>query len=277
MKGADLIIIEINSPGGYVVSAQQIKDLIIQTDIPVYAFVRSKAASAAAYLALACDRIYMTDAASIGSAEVVLGNEPAGEKLQSDWAGQMRTLAERNDRDPEIANAMVRREDEIPGLVEAGELLTLSSSEAVEYNYSEGIYLNRALMLDDLGYAEHQVKEFSPAWAERLARFISSPQVATLLLTLGMVALLLEVLSTGFGVLGIIGVSSFALFFWGHLIAGLAQWEYILAFVIGIGLLVAEIFCRRFWFIWNRWYCFNNFKYYINSRYLNGRDWYGNI
>ncbi|WP_353894349.1 NfeD family protein [Proteinivorax hydrogeniformans] len=246
MKNADLIILELNTPGGYVRRAKEIRDLILNSEIPVYAYVNNSAISAGAFIALAADAIYMTDAATMGDAEVIAGNQPADEKVISDWDGAMRALAKRNDRDPEIASAMVRREKQIDNLVEAGQLLTLTTSQALEHGYAEGEYGTRAQMLQDLGYGNHSVVEFTEAWAERFARFITSPHVGAIILSIGMATIFIEIISPGFGFFGITGIACFVLFFAGHLIAGLAQWEYIVAFIIGIAMIVADIFAAGF-------------------------------
>ncbi|WP_350342493.1 NfeD family protein [Proteinivorax tanatarense] len=246
MKGADLIVLEINTPGGYVRRAKEIRDTIVGSNIPVYAYVNNQAISAGAFLALSADAIYMTDAATMGDAEVIVGSQTADEKALSDWDAAMRSAAERNGRDPEIATAMVRRESEIDGLVQSGHLLTLTTSQAIEYGYCEGVYPTRAEMLKDLGYGDHKVIEFTEAWAESFARFITSPYVGGILLSIGMAAFFIEIISPGFGVFGITGVTCFILFFAGHLIADLAQWEHIVVFILGLILILVDIFAAGF-------------------------------
>ncbi len=246
MSGADLIIFQINSPGGYVNEAGQIKDLILESPIPIYAFIQNRAISAAAFLALACDRIYMTPAGAMGDAEVQIGGETAPEKAISAWDGEMRSLASAKGRDPEIASAMVRSEIEIEGLIGRGQLLTLTAQQAMQYGYSEGIYNSIDELLFDLGYQNAIVKEFDESWAESLARFLTEPTVASLLLSIGMAALVLEIFTAGFGIAGIVSITAFVLFFGGHIVAGFANWEYIIVFLVGIGLLIAEIFIAGF-------------------------------
>ena len=247
MSEADLIILEINSPGGYVAEAGEIKDIILATTVPIYAFINNDAFSAAAFLALACDRIYMTPTGTIGDAEVITADgERASEKIISAWDGQMRALAEGNGRDPQIASAMVRREVEILGLVGPGQLLTLTAMQASQYGYNEGIYGTLDDLLGDLGYGDATVLTFSQAWAETLARFITNPQLASILLAVGMAALVLTIFTAGFGLSGVVAVLAFVLFFGGHILAGFANWEYIVLFILGIGLLISEVFIADF-------------------------------
>lgn len=247
MLNADLIILDINNPGGYVSSAQEIRDILLASEMPIYAYVNNDAFSAAAFLALACERIYMTPAGSMGDAEVITADgQRAPEKIISAWDGQIRSLAELRGRDPEMASAMVRVEVEIPGLVTDKQLLTLSASQALEYGYSEGIYSSLESLLEDLGHEDSQVIWFYASWAERLARFLTNSQVASILLSIGMAALVLEIFTAGFGIAGIVSITAFTLFFGGHIVAGFANWEYIILFVIGIGLLISEIFVAGF-------------------------------
>lgn len=247
MSNADLIILDINSPGGFVASAQDIRDILLASEIPIYAFVNNNAFSAAAFLALACERIYMTPAGSIGDAEVITADgQRAPEKIISAWDAQMRSLAELRGRDPKIASAMVRVEVEIPGLVTNQQLLTLTANQAIEVGYSEGIYVNLESLLESLGHGDSSVIWFYASWAERLARFLTHPQVASILLSVGMAALILEIFTAGFGVAGIVSIAAFTIFFGGHIVAGFANWEFIILFVIGLGLLVAEIFMAGF-------------------------------
>ncbi len=244
--GAAVIILEIDTYGGRVDSANSIRKMIEDSTIPVYAHVRN-AISAGAFIALACDRIYMNTGSAMGAVEPVSADgEPVDEKTFSVIEGQMRSMAERNDRDPDIASAMVRSELAIEGVVERNRLLTLTPSQAFDLGYAEEVVSSRAELLSLLGYGDSQVIEFSESWADRLARFITSTQFASLVLAIGFAALVIEVFTAGFGVAGAISLIAFTIFFGGHLVAGFAQWEYILVFVVGISLLVAEIFVAGF-------------------------------
>ena len=92
------------------------------------------------------------------------------------------------------------------------------------------------------GYENAQVISTSETFAEIIARFITNPIVVPILLSIAGLGLVLELYSPGFGVPGTMAISSLLLFFYGHLVAGLAGYETIILFVIGIGLVVAEFF-----------------------------------
>jgi len=79
-----------------------------------------------------------------------------------------------------------------------------------------------------------------------LARLITHPAVAPILLTIALVALVLEVFSPGFGVAGVIGLVALGLFFGGHLIAGVGGWEVTALFLLGAALLTIEAFIPGF-------------------------------
>ncbi len=245
-EGADMILLDINTPGGTLEAAFEIKDIIVNEDLPVYAFVSGRAISAGAFLALASDQLYYHPDSTIGAAEARMGEEIADEKVMSVWEAEMRGVAELRDRDEELAAAMVRREMEIEGLVASGELLTLRAGQAVENNMGDGLARNYEELLEKTGFEGAQLIEYPIAWAERLARFLTSPMVASILLTLGMTGLIIEISSAGFGIAGSISLLSFGLFFGGHIFAGLAGYEVLLFFLLGVVLLLAEAFIAGF-------------------------------
>ncbi len=245
---ADAILMEINTPGGRVDAAQEIRDLIVEAPVPVYAYVKPQALSAGAYLAMACDALYMAPGATLGAAEPRLGltGEEVDEKTLSAWEAEMITVAEMRGRDPEIAAAMVRREISISGVVESGKLLTLTSQKALDLDFIDGVFDSRRDLLEHLNYGEATLVEGEISAAEVLARFITHPVTSTFLLTIGFAALVLEIATAGFGVAGSIGIFSFALYFGGHIIAGLAGYEVVILFTMGILLLIIEAFVTGF-------------------------------
>ena len=246
-NGASAILLEINTPGGRVDSASDIRDLIFDLPIPVYAYVRYSAISAGSFIALACREFYMAPGSSIGAAELRgATGEPVDEKELSYWERQMRTVAEQQGKDPEVAAAMVRQEIAIDGLVTDKQLLTLTTVEAERIGFTDGVFATGTELLAHLGYQDATVVTVEQTPAESLSRFITNPTVATLLITVGLAALVIEVMTAGFGVAGFISFLSFSLFFGGHIFAGLAGREVIFLFVIGIVLLLVEAVIPNF-------------------------------
>lgn len=242
-EGAETIILEIHTPGGYVTSADEIAKIIDNSSIEVVAFINSKALSAGAFIALHADKIYMVPNATMGAAAIIDGaGNAADEKRNSAWIAAMEAAAEANKREPIYARAMADSSVPLPKYrAQEGKLLTLSAEEALEVKYSEGTVSNLNELLEKLNLSESEVVSIEPTFAEKLARFITNPIVVTLLLTIGCFGLVFEVFSPGFGIPGIIGLSSFGLFFFGHTLAGFAGYESVLIFIIGLALLVAEL------------------------------------
>jgi len=245
-SGARIIILEINSFGGLVDASDDIKTLIFKSPVPVYAYV-NKAISGGAYVALACERIYMHPGSTLGAVEPVLAGEAVtDEKTLSVIEGQMRTMAERQGRNPQIASAMVRKEIAIPDVIDSGKLLTLTASMAESVGYTEGIVDGYTSIPALAGINSPEYVVYSEAWAFRFARFLSDPIIGAILLAIGLAAMAIEIFTAGFGIAGTISIIAFVLFFGGNLIAGFAQWEYIAVFILGIILLMTEAFVTGF-------------------------------
>ena len=243
-ENADAIIFEINTPGGAVDAAADIGKLLTSTNIKTVAFINNRALSAGAYISLNMDEIYMVKGGTMGSAAIIdqQGNT-AGKKAESYWFAEMKNAAKHADRDPIYALAMADENVDLPEYgAEKGKLLTLTSEQAVEVKYAEGIVNNLDELLELLGYTEADVRPLEVSMAEKIARFITNPFVYSILLTIGILGLVLELFSPGFGVPGFIGVSALLLFFYGHLVAGLTGYETLILFIIGIVLILLEFF-----------------------------------
>ena len=167
--------------------------------------------------------------------------EKAPEKIVSAMRSQMRALAEARGLDPAVAEAMVDESLEIPGVIEAGKLLTLTASEAERLGYAAPA-ADLAEVLAQAGVAGAEVVTPQVNWAEHIVRFLSHPIVSPFLLSLGFLGILVEVKSPGLGMAGAAGVISLALFFGSHALVGLAGWEDLIFFAIGAGFLAFEIF-----------------------------------
>lgn len=240
----DHIILEIDTLGGAVDGAMEIADTLRSSDVPITAFINRRAISAGAYIALNADQIYMVPGSQMGSAAIITGEgNAADDKSQSLWLSEMKESAERNGRDPKYALAMADKNVDIPEYgAGKGKLLTLESKQALEVGYSEGIVENRTDLLRELNLTGASIIEAEESFAEKIARFITHPVVVPILLSIGSIGLVVELYSPGFGVAGFMGLTSLFLFFYGHLVAGLAGMESIILFVLGIILIIAELF-----------------------------------
>ncbi len=242
--GASNIVFEMNTPGGAVDAALDIAKSLRKTDIPTTAFINKSALSAGAYLALNADKIVMVPHSTMGSAAIIdqAGNT-AGKKAESMWFAEMKASAELNNRDPIYALAMADESIDLPQYgAGKGHLLTLTAEQAIEVGYADKIASTRAELLDYLGLSGATIMQKEESFADKLARFITHPVVVPILLSIGSLGLVIELYSPGFGIPGIMGLSSLLLFFYGHMIAGLAGMESIILVIIGIVLIVLEFF-----------------------------------
>jgi len=244
--GAAAVLLEINTFGGRVDAAVVMRDALLNTPVRTIAFVNQRAISAGALIALACDTLVMAEAGTIGAAAPVVSGggetQPADEKSVSYVRTEFRATAEARNRPPEFAEAMVDADVEIDGVIERGKLLTLTTSEALDYNVAELTADTVHGALEAAGLAGAQARNVRQTWAETLVRFLTSPAVASLLMTVGLLGLLVEIRTPGFAVPGSIGAISLGLFFWGHWIVRLAGWEELLLVSLGVLLLALEIF-----------------------------------
>jgi len=250
---AEQIILVINTYGGRVDSADSIGQLIRESPVPTVAYVESNAISAGAYIALNAKQIVMRPNSSIGDAAVVDGTGALVDnpKVTSLWINKMQTAAELNGRDPAIANKMVDPHatltiEKLNKTIGKGNILTLTSEEALAVGYADHLAPSVEATLEWLGLQERMIVEVNPSFAENLAAWLTSPIIRTILLIIGIAGVAIEMIVPGFGVPGIIGIAGFGLYFFGHFVAGFAELESVVLFVVGIGLLIIELFVPSF-------------------------------
>jgi membrane-bound serine protease (ClpP class) len=245
--GAAAVLLDINTFGGRVDAAVAMRDTLLNAPVRTIAFVNQRAISAGALIALACHTLVMTKGGTIGAAAPVTGGgtgetQPADEKSVSYVRKEFRATAETRNRPPEIAEAMVDADVEIAGVIAKGKLLTLTTSEALEHKVAELTADTVDAALEAAGLPNAEVRRARQTWAEALVRFLTHPVISSLLMTVGLLGLLVEVRTPGFAVPGTIGLLSLGLFFWGHWIVQLAGWEELLLVSIGVLLLALELF-----------------------------------
>ncbi len=241
-RDAAALVLDINTFGGRVDAAVAIRDVLVNAPVRSVAFVNQRAISAGALIALACDTIVMVPGGTIGAAAPVTGTaEPAGEKALSYVRKEFRATAEIRGRPTAFAEAMVDESVEIAGVVAAGKLLTLTASEALEHGVSDHTAATLDAALAAAGLAGARVASLEPTWAEAVVRFLTHPVISSLLMTIGLLGLIVEIRTPGVGVPGLVGVLSLGLFFWGHWIVQLAGWEEVLLVAVGLALIAVEI------------------------------------
>ncbi|MBT6907788.1 MAG: nodulation protein NfeD, partial [Gemmatimonadetes bacterium] len=206
-------------------------------------FVNKRAISAGALISLACDKIVMTQASTMGATTPVDGSGTKGsDKTVSYMRAEMRATAERTGRDVKIAEAMVDERIDVPGLsAEAGRPATLTTEQALNYQIADETAetLSELLEIYDLGDAE--IVEIELNWAEHVLRMLTNPVVTSILLAVAMFGLVSEVRTPGWGIGGTLSLVALALFFGSHLIVHLADWQELGLFAVGLGLLILEL------------------------------------
>lgn len=245
--GAAAVILEINTFGGRVDAAVQIRDALLRAPVPTIAYVNKRAISAGALISLAAGKLAMADGGTIGAATPVqmgapgAAAQPVEEKTVSYMRKEFRATAESRKRPPLIAEAMVDADVAIPGLVEKGKLLTLTTDEALKHKLADFRAHTLEAVLDQSGLSGAEVRRATPNWAENLVRFLTHPIVSSLLITIGMLGIIIEIRTPGFGVPGALGITSLGLFFWGHWLVQLAGWEELLLLAAGALLIAIEV------------------------------------
>jgi membrane-bound serine protease (ClpP class) len=244
----DLLVLDINTLGGRIDAAIVIRDALLHTRAHTVCWIHPRAISAGALIALACDAIAVAPGATLGAATPVqIG--PSGEmapveaKVVSFMRSEMRATAIAKGRRGDIAEAMVDVDAGVPGLVEKGKLLTLDGDQALAWGIAEVQAADEAQLFRALDRAPPPaISRPRISWAEDLARLLSEPLVSSLLMTLGMLGILIELWAPGHGAALCAGLCCLGLFFFGHHIAMLAGWEAIVMFVAGLVLVGFEIF-----------------------------------
>ena len=240
---AKAVLLEINTFGGRVDAATQIKDLLLNSPVQTLAYVNMRAISAGALITLSCKTIGMAPGSSMGAATVVdQGGKKAPEKAISYFRAEMGATAERYGRNRKIAEGMVDEDVVVEGLSEKGKLITLTADDAVKWGMADYKAPTLHAFLDSLGYEEETIVYTRISIAEKIVRFLTNPIVSSALITLGLLGLFFEIKSPGWGVPGTLGLICLALFFGSHYIIKLASSLEIILFLVGIVLLLIEIF-----------------------------------
>ncbi len=250
-ENASLIILELDTPGGAVSDALNIKNILLDSEIPTVVFINKNAISAGALIALSAQNIYMADGSLIGAVTPVLmtgeGIKKADEKTVSAMRAAMRSAAEANGYNANIAEAMVdenivltKKDDGIN--LDNKTLLTLTSEEAIELGISSGAAKNISdiLKLQDIKDAE--IINIRENKYDTLTRFMLNPAFLSIILALGLFSLYLEIRTPGFAIPGAVAVICFGIYFIAQFSVGGFTWIAPAIFALGILLLLLEIF-----------------------------------
>lgn len=243
-KDCSLIIVRLNTFGGALDAADSIRTSIMREPLPTVAFVDVNAASAGALIALACDSVYMAPGSSMGSATVVNGaGEPMPEKYQSYMSTMMRATAEHHGkvlvgdtlewrRNPAVAASMVNPEVSV----------SLTSAQAVECGYADGVAADIPDVLQQLHMADAEVLYYNSTLGDDILGFLSNAAVRAVLIMLILGGIYMEMHTPGLGFAASVSVVAAILYFLPMLVSGGMPGWVLLAFILGVVLIALEIF-----------------------------------
>lgn len=242
-NNSDLVIMQLNTFGGELAAADKIRTMLLQSEIPIWAYINNNAASAGALISIACERIYMHSGSSIGAATVVNQNgEVQPDKYQSYMRSLMRTTAEARGRRPDIAEAMVDPDIEVKDIIDSGKVLTFTTEEAIANNYCEGQAESIAELLKITNITNYTIEEQHYTLVEKMINFLINPMISGLLIMLIIGGIYFEFQSPGIGFPLAMAILGALLYFAPLYLEGLAaNWE-IIIFIVGLLLLAIEIF-----------------------------------
>ena len=256
-NNADGVIFDIDTFGGRVDAATQIKDALLDANLMTVAFVNRRAISAGALISLSCEKIFMTGGGTIGAATAVdMSGKKGSEKVISYMREEMASTAEKRERNVDIAKGMVDEDlsfthlvvegdsvlvDDLEGRKE-GKLITLTTEQAIKYNMADGEVETLEGVLKILDLEDAEIRNASINWSENIVRFLTDPVVASLLMTFGFLGILFELQSPGWGIPGTFGAVCLALSLGASTIAELATMTDLLIIMVGLVLLLVEGF-----------------------------------
>lgn len=240
---ADLIIVHLNTYGGTLVDADSIRTNFLHSQIPIWVLVDNNAASAGALISIAANKIFMVPGSTIGAATVVDQTSQAlPDKYQSYMRAMMRSTAIARGRDPKIAEAMVDPDIYIPGIIDSGKVLTFTAQEALKNGFCDEIVQDFDDLIAKNNLQNAQIIKMRITWLDKLINFFLNPLVSGILIMLIIAGIFYELQSPGIGFPLILAIISAVLYFVPYYIEGLAaNWE-IIIFIIGIILLLVELF-----------------------------------
>lgn len=281
--GAKVVIVSIDSPGGMVTSSMEIsRYLKRQTDVRTIAFVKEKAYSGAAMVAVACDEIWMAPNAPLGDCAPIIfdntGLKPLPDteraKQESPVVDEFLDSARRNGYSPALLAAMVSLKHPVDVVQnDKGELRVVTKAEfdkgdmardgwkiAPGYEDVDGpntlvtVYPAQAVAL---GLAKGEapsaqalastigdplVADLTPAFGEKLVQFLGNPFVRMILLTVFLQALYIALHAPGHGAAEAVAVVSLGLLLGVPLLTGYATWWEVGVIFVGLALCAFEIF-----------------------------------
>ncbi len=252
-----MVVLDMDTPGGRVDITLDMMEMLDRFEGITATYVNDDAISAGSFIAAATQEIYFSPRGKMGASAVIQGTgedvaETAKQKIESYLRANIRVMTAEYPYRSDVVRAMLDADFELKigdeVLKPAGELLTLTAQEAVkEYGdpphklLGEGIYDSIEALLDArLGAGNYEIRDFELTYSEEIAKWMNT--IAPVLMGLGVLLLFLEFKTPGFGIFGISGLVLLGIFFASHYVAGLAGNEAIFFFLLGVLLVLVELF-----------------------------------
>ena len=213
------LIVQLDTPGGTGDSMMRIIQLIDQSQIPVIIYVAPQgaiAASAGTFISMGAHLVVMAPGTSIGACEPIIGYDPttgqiqeAPDKYKKFYAGVMRSLAEPHGRDADLAEKFVTENLTLTTeeALEAGMIDLIASDVEELLEKTEGMQTRGPVFgeIVTLHLSGADIVEVELGLTERILSVITNPNIAYLLLMVGIYGLIFGFLSPGWHVPETIG------------------------------------------------------------------------
>ena len=243
-QDASALLLEIETFGGQVDAAVKIRDMISDAKLHTICYVKNRAWSAGALVAISHKNIAIAPGGTIGAAEPI----PTTEKTVAAVRAEFAATATKMGRNPRVAEAMVDKSLGFEKYAAPGKILSLTDSQAMEVGYADLVAADRIAVLKHYALQDSPIVEVQSGWAERIAGWLSDPMVKSALIGIIFLAVMTEIKTAGTGVAALFGVVATALFFGTQWITGVATWVEVLLFLAGLILLAIEFFVPGFGF-----------------------------
>ena len=253
----EVVVLDMDTPGGRMDVMFEMMEALDRFEGTTITYIDEAAISAGSYIAIASNEIYFAPQGVMGAAAAIQGS---GEdipptlkaKIDSITQAKVRALTAEHPYRADVLRAMsdASFEFKLDGriLSPKGELLSLTAEEAArEYGYpprplvSSGTRTSVDELLDKrFGADQYTIKAFAVTWSERFAKWFKT--IAPVLMGVGMLLLFIEFKTPNFGIIGGIGIGLVMLVFASNYFAGMAGYEPILVFALGVVLIAVELF-----------------------------------
>ncbi len=239
---ASLIIMQMDTFGGRVDSATQMRDIIIASKIPTVCLIKNRAWSAGALIALAHNKIAMTSSASIGAAEPIPNTEKNISALKAEFA----STAKHSKRNEAISEAMVDKSLGYGNYAKPGQILSLTQEQALREKFADFGADDIDAVVKELKIEQGNKVIVEKTYRESLIGFFDNPAVKSILITVIILGLITEIKTAGTGIAGLMAIIAGIAVFGSSIVTTSGGMLPALVFLAGVALLILEVFIPGF-------------------------------